>query len=164
MAYPTGQYFMDGADLYLVYRVVLGPGSSDGFLRYPDRKEGTVNDWQDENGEEVDLSRVFLKSREVTLNCSFICENEAQFKECYTSFLVALVQPGQRRLEITELSKSYYVIYKGTPSFERVTRIKEGTFRGKIACKFTLTVKELQPKLDATNVHLVTQNGLFLIT
>ncbi|RPE05558.1 hypothetical protein EGT74_24555 [Chitinophaga lutea] len=163
MAYPIGQYYIDGADLYLVYGILIASGSDD-FLRLPDRKESITNDWLDENGIDIDLSRVFLKSKECTLECAILAANEIDFWTKYDSFFAMLIKPGLRRLEITELSSSFYVYYKDCPSYDRVTRIKTGPHAGKVGAKFSITFVEQKPRLDASNVYVITQNNKFIIT
>jgi hypothetical protein len=163
MAYPQGQYFMDSRDLWTVHSIIMEPGTSDQFLKLPDRKDSTRNDWRDEDGVEMDLSRVFFAPREMTLNIAMIVDTEASFWAKRNSFVAMLKQPGLRRLEIAELSQSFYVIYKSNPDFTRFTRIKQGTFRDKIAVKFSIVVEELQPKLANANVYVVTQTGKFII-
>lgn len=60
-------YFLDGYSLFQYFGVGVQSGSSD-LLKFPDRKDSTTHDWQDENGIDIDLSRVFMASREATFN------------------------------------------------------------------------------------------------
>jgi len=163
MAYPIGQYYIDGADLYMIYGVTISAGSDD-LLKYPKRKESITHDWLDENGVDVDLSRVFLESREVTLQCNFIVRSKAEFWPKYSAFIAMLIKPGLRRLELSEFGKSYYVYYKECSSFTRFSRIASGPATGKIACKFTITLVEKNPTIDASNVYIITDDNRFMIT
>lgn len=161
MAYPVGQYFIDGKDLFLVFGIVVESGSDD-LLKYPERKDSESYDWQDENGVDIDLSRVFFGSREINLQCSLHAQNESDFWEKYHSFLATLAQPELRRLEVTELSSSFYVYYKNCSSFTRFTRIKRGIAAG--VSKFTLTLIEKAPTIDSSNVYMITDDNRFMIT
>lgn len=163
MAYPTGQYYIDGADLWLVYGVTIRSGSDD-LMKFPERKDSISHDWEDENGIDIDLSRVFLQSREATFQCNIIANSEVDFWQKYNSFLAMLVQPNLRRLEISELSASYFVYYKQCPSFTRFTRIKSGQYSGKIAAQFTITLVEQAPNIDASNRYVIDEQNRFIIT
>ncbi|SEV88959.1 hypothetical protein SAMN05428988_0162 [Chitinophaga sp. YR573] len=163
MGYPTGQYWMDGKDLYLVYGVTIESGSDD-LLKFPKRKSSISHDWQDENGIDVDLSRVYFESRPVTLSCNLIVSTPEEFRIKYNAFIAMLVQPDLRRLELAEFGTSYYVYYSECPSFTRYTRIKIGINAGKVACKFQINLIEKNPTVDASNVFIITDDNRFLIT
>lgn len=163
MAYPTGQYFIDGKDLWLVFGIVISEGSDD-LLKFPTRKDSISHDWEDENGTDIDLSRVFFASRDINLQCALIAANEADFWAKYNNFIATLAQPELRRLEVSELSSSFYVFYKECSSFTRATRIKIGPNAGKIASKFTLTLVEKAPTIDSSNVFMITDDNRLMIT
>ncbi len=163
MAYPTGQYYIDGADMWLVYGVTIRSGSDD-LMKFPERKESISHDWQDENGIDIDLSRVFLQSREATFQLNILADSEANFWQQYGGFLAMLVKPGLRRLEISELSSSFYVYYKSCQSFTRYTRLKVGPNAGKIAAQFSITLVEQAPNIDSRNVYVITEQDRFIIT
>lgn len=161
MAYPIGQYTMDGRDFYLIYGITISSGSED-FLRPPERKDSIEHDWADRPGVDKDLSRVFFKDRICQLNCNLIAQNEADFWNKYNMFLSMLAQPGERRLEIAEYNANYFVIYQKVDSFVRYTPVASS--RGVIACKFALTLRELHPQIDASNQYLISEPGIFIIT
>lgn len=163
MANPVAQYYIDGADLYLVYGIFISAGSDD-LLKIPKRKESITHDWLDENGVDVDLSRVFLESRDITLECNFLANSKDDFWYKYNSFIATLTKPGLRRLELSEFGKSYYVYYKECSSWKRFARINSGPEKGRIACKFTITFTEKNPTIDASNVYIITDDNRFMIT
>lgn len=158
---PYNRYFIDGIDFWGNFHVVVEKGS-DGFLRYPPKKDSITRDWSDSNGLEVDVSRIFTGPRDVTLECGIIADDEADFWEKYNAFIAQWVLPGLHRIEVAEFGgRSFYCFYKECNSFSRVTPIK-GT--GKVGCKFSITMTEPNPSLDASNVHIVDEDGRFLIT
>ncbi|MEZ2446129.1 hypothetical protein AB6805_30650 [Chitinophaga sp. RCC_12] len=165
MAYPAGQYILDGGDLWMVYGIIVtdSAGSND-LMKFPERKDSISHDWEDENGLDIDLSRVYLKAREATFNMAILARTEVQFWEHYNAFLAMITRPDLRRLEIAELSSSFYVYYKACSSFERFTRVKQGTFKGYIASKFSLTLVEKEPTLDASNQYWVDDENRFIIS
>lgn len=161
MAYPIGQYFIDGKDLFLVFGIVVESGSDD-LLKFPERKDSESYDWQDENGIDIDLSRVFFGSREINLQCSMHAKDEADFWNKRQAFMATLAQPELRRLEVTELSSSFYVYYKSCPTFTRFTRIKRSSAAG--VSKFSITFIEKSPTIDSSNVYMITDDNRFMIT
>ncbi|KAA2241667.1 hypothetical protein F0L74_17470 [Chitinophaga agrisoli] len=163
MTYPIGQYLMDGADLWLVYGVTISAGSDD-LMKFPARKDSISHDWEDENGIDIDLSRVFFQSREASFQCNIIANDETDFWQKYSGFLAMLAKPDLRRLEIAELSRSFYVYYKGCNSFTRFTRIKSGAYKGKITAQFSIALTERAPVIDSSNVYVVEEQGRFIIT
>jgi hypothetical protein len=159
----SGYYFIDGKDIWTAYNIFVESGSDD-FLQYPAKKESITHDWMDSNGIDVDLSRVFLEPREITLRCAIIVTSSDQFWQKYTGFIADLTQPGTRRIEVAEFgSRSFNVHYKSCNDFTRLTRVKEGTTT-KIACKFTLVLVEPVPVLDNGNIFIVDEDGRFLVT
>lgn len=159
----SGKYQFDGKDLWVAYSVFVESGSDD-FLKYAAKKESITHDWMDSNGIDVDTSRVFVGPRDITLRCAIIVATEAEFWQKYTGFIADLTQPGSRRITVVEFgSRSFYCIYKDCGSFDRFTRLRDGTTT-KIACKFSLTLTETNPNLPNDNIFIVDEEGRFLIT
>lgn len=155
------RYFLDGIDLWLGYRVGVESGSDD-FLRMPKKKEGIQHDWQDENGLDVDLSRIFLEAKEVELKCHILAPTEADFWISYDALLATLTKPGVRRLTITEFGRDFYVFYKSCEIYTRFTRLLDSNL---VACKFTLKLMEKNPTASALPPSfLVDEAGRFIIT
>jgi hypothetical protein len=148
MAYPTGQYYIDAIDLYNTYGVTIKAGSND-LLRFPKRKDSISHNWPDQNGIDIDLKRVMYTN------------GEQDFTNKYMAFLSHLARPGTRRIEISEVGKSFHVYYKDCTNFVRHTRIKTVT---KVVCEFSLVLVEVSPEIDASNVYLITDDNLFLIS
>jgi hypothetical protein len=159
----SGYYFIDGKDLWTAYSVFVESGSDD-FLKYPAKKESITHDWMDTNGIDVDLSRQFFDAREITLRCAIVVTSTSEFWQKYNGLIADLTQPGTRRFSIGEFgSRSYYLHYKECNSFDRFTRVKDGT-TNKIAMKFTLVLVEPNPTLDNGDVFLWDEDGRFIVT
>lgn len=62
-----GNLYIDGRDVYALYGVFTAQGAYDDLLCYASLKSVAVNDWQEEDGEEPDLSAPVLDSREVAV-------------------------------------------------------------------------------------------------
>lgn len=153
------RYFLDGADLWLYYKVGIESGSDD-FLKMPKRKDSIMHNWQDENGIDVDLSRVFLEPKEIELKCHIIADSEADFWDNYNRLLTKLTQPGVRRLTIAEFGRDFYVYYKECNIYTRFTRLLQSQ---KVACKFNLKITEKNPAMT-TQTFIVDEENRFLIT
>ena len=64
----SGRLYIDGKDAYMHYGVYVVQGGWNELIAYPPLKPVNSNDWQEEDGIEVDLSTPVLNSREVSLN------------------------------------------------------------------------------------------------
>ncbi len=157
---PKGMYFIDGIDLWQTFGIGVEDGSDD-LLKIPEAKDRTSHDWLDESGIDIDLSRTFLKPREVSLKCFIISNSESDFWTKFNQFIQLLIKPELRRLSITEHDKNYYVYYQDNNIYERFTRIKNSS---KIACKFTLTLVEKNPAFSNGQTFLVDEDNRFIIT
>ncbi|HRQ17700.1 MAG TPA: hypothetical protein PL085_11530 [Agriterribacter sp.] len=157
----ANRYFIDGKDFWTIFGVAVESGS-DGFLKYPAKKDSITHDWSDSDGVDVDLSSVYFKSRDITLNCSILADNEAAFWNNYNAFIAQWATPGAHRVEIREFGyRSFYCFYKETVSFTRYTRLKK--LQGRIAAKFSLRITESEPQVSRSDLFIVTQDGKFLI-
>lgn len=153
---------MDGKDLWVAYNVFIESGSDD-FLKYPAKKDSITHDWGDSNGIDVDLTRVFVGPRDINLRCAIIVDSTDEFWAKYNGFIADLTQPGTRRIQVAEYEgQSYLVHYKTCNSFDRFTRVKSGETT-KIACKFTLTLVQPEPKIEG-DVFITDEDGRFLTT
>jgi hypothetical protein len=134
MANPSGYYIMDGLDLWTAYGVFIEKGTDD-FLILPERKESITYDWPDLNGLSIDTDTPVFREKEVELHCAIVASSEANFWTQYNAFKNALIAPGQRSLEVTELSQTFDVVYMKCTSFTRFTRLKTVSM---IAAKFRI--------------------------
>jgi hypothetical protein len=157
-----GKYYIDGIDLWKAFGIFLESGTDD-FLKFPAKKDGISHDWEDANGVDYDLSRVFFKDRTISLNAAIVADSKDAFWQQYNSFLAQIAQPGTHRLTIDELDNSFYIFYKECTSFTRFTRIKTPT-GDKVGCKFIINVVEPAPAINNEDVYIVDDEGRYLIT
>lgn len=159
----SGYYYIDGKDLWTAYSVFVESGSDD-FLKYPAKKESITHDWMDSNGIDVDLSRPFLDARTIALRMAIVVTTTTEFWQKYQGFLKDLMQPGTRRFSIGEFGpRSFNLHYKECNSFDRFTRVKDGT-TDKIAMKFTMVFVEPTPDINNGDVFIWDEDGRLLIT
>lgn len=155
-----GRYFIDSIDAWEAFGVIISKGL-DEFLRIPERKDSITHDWMDRDGIDVDTSNTYFKERDISLQVALIANSESDFWNKYEKLVNQLRKPGTRRIEVTELARSFYVFYKACASFGLLTRI---TGTAQVACKFTLVFTEQEPNINNTNVFIITEENQFLIT
>lgn len=156
----SGKYYLDSIDVWNAYGLIVSSGIDD-FLKFPERKESITHDWLDRDGIDVDLTETFLKEKDISLDIAIIADNETDFWDKYEKLLNHLRRPGARRIEVTQLSRSFFVFYKNCSSFTALTKIRN---ENKIACKFTLVLTENEPSINSTNVYLTDEEGRFIVT
>jgi hypothetical protein len=163
MATLSGNWFIDGIDIYDVFKVFLEEGSAY-FLKFPPRKDSLTHDWLDANGIDVDTSRPFLGPRDVPLNLAIIATDQEDFFLKQSQFLSHLIQPGLRRISLrSHGERSYYVYYKETNNIKPEAPLK-GELTGLFAYRFTILFVEPEPQIDASHIFLVDHEGTYIIT
>lgn len=63
----SGKLFVDGKDVYKQFGIYVPDGGWSSLIAFPPLKTCEQNDWQEEDGVEIDLSEPVLNSREVSL-------------------------------------------------------------------------------------------------
>lgn len=97
----TGQTFIGGKDIYRDFGVVITKGGYNDLLNYNEIKSPVSNDWPEDHGVEVDLSKVVLNNR--TLQIPFYSTDFAKAE----AFMDMLETPGEKILSSTFLTKGY---------------------------------------------------------
>ncbi len=159
METQANRYYLDGADMWLTYGLGVESGSDD-FLKLPKRKESITRNWLDENGIDVDTSRVFLEAKEIELQCHIIAANEADFWQKYNRLLAVLSLPGQRRMTVAEFGQDFFLIYQSCSVYKRFTRLKQASV---VACKLTLKFLEMFP-VNNPQLYIVDEENRFIVT
>lgn len=127
-------------DLKAVYGLVILTGTEK-LLEYPERKEPLKTDFLDQNGTDYYLDTLFLKDKEITLNCAFMADNDTQFWTNYDAFFSAIATVGTQSLYIDDHGKTYQVFYKRTGNFKKsLKRLKNVP---KVFVKFDLILEVL---------------------
>ncbi|MBO9660355.1 MAG: hypothetical protein J7527_16155 [Chitinophagaceae bacterium] len=162
---PQGKWFINGKDLYSTFGIIIESGT-DGFLKWPDAKEGISRNYRDANGIDIDLSKIFFNFKEITLRCIILADSEDAFWSLRNGFMAEWAKGGYTRIQVTEFgNRSYYCYYKNMSDFTRFTPIRiEESGDIKVACKFTLNIVEGEPNLDNLATFIVDEQGRHLIT
>lgn len=160
-----GYWFLDGADMWLNFGLAIRKGTAD-LLAYAPKKDSITHDWPDQNGIDVDLSKVYLKERQVVLQCMILTETEADFWTKHNALIARLVKPGLRRLELkAHGNRSYFVYYVECSNYEQLpTKTLKGIADNMVVHSFNLTLIEPQPQIADSTVFIAANDGAFLIT
>lgn len=161
---PSGYWFIDGMDVWNTFAIAIRKGTS-GFLQYSERKDSITHDWPDQNGLDIDTSKVFFKERLITLQCWLMTETEDDFWVKRKAFSTLIAKPGQRRISIAaHKNRSYMCIYKSCSEYQQVTgKALKGIPANFIVHEFNLTFLEPMPQLETSEIFIAADNGAFLI-
>ncbi|WP_312133392.1 hypothetical protein [Empedobacter sp.] len=129
---------INNKDLKAIYGLAILTGR-ERLLAYPERKEPLNFDWQDQNGVDYYLSKVFFKDTEVTLQCAIMANDNVDFWVKYNAFFKEISQPNYQQLFIDDHDMNYQVFYKSGNNFKHsLKRLKNVN---KVFVKFDLTIQ-----------------------
>ena len=74
----TGEFYVNGKDIFNTYGVFVMQGGYNGLLSYPALKKVDTNDWPEEDGIEVDLTLPVLDGKDFVISFGFV-GSEADF-------------------------------------------------------------------------------------
>jgi hypothetical protein len=94
----TGQIIINGVDIKNAFGIVLLEGSAESLVQFPASRPPAYNDWQEEDGIEVDLSTPTFEPRQVNLRFA-TCRTTANVP----AFINALTTQSQLTTSIPEV-------------------------------------------------------------
>lgn len=151
-------YKLNTKDLYTVYGIIVNPGNDD-FLKLPKRKGSIENNWQDENGLDIDLSQPRFEAREFVLKCTLEAVSRADFWSKYNGFFTELSGVGVHLLYVPDLDKTFTLFYKEQNNFKKLTALDNNA----VYIQFDIVFGETNPTLNITPEYLVDSDDNFLI-
>lgn len=165
MTGPSGWWYLDGIDLWTAFAIAIKEGTAL-FLQTPERKESISHDWPDQNGLDIDTSKIFFKERTITLQCWLLAQTETEYWQKKNAFLSQIKKPGQRRLSFTShQGRSYFVVYQSTSGYRQIKgRTLKNIPDNMVVHEFNLTVLEPSPQLESGDTFIVDEDGRFIIT
>lgn len=163
MASFAGYWKLDSTDLWNGYHTIILDGTTD-FLKYAPKKESTEYNWPDQHGLDVDLSTPKFAARTITLNCAIICDDRTDFFDNYTALINQLMLPGFHSITVNAHGpKSYSCEYRQCNKYEAVfAHTIEGTSYN--IHRFDLVLRELEPNPGETELRLVDETGIYIIS
>jgi len=158
-----GSILIDGHDGWQDFGIVVLKNGWNDWLLFPEMKSPFSYNWEDEDGIEVDLSNVFVKEKNVSLQVLFIADSQKKFWENYRKLQDALIAPGIRTIYINEIGRLFEVYYNKCSEISKFTRLKN---TNKIAVGMTIDFVMPNPILEVfrallfgSNEDMITANG-----
>lgn len=130
---------IDNKNVYTEYGVILLKSS--GELDYLKYKKPYLRKWDDEHGEEVDLSERYFETRKIVLECLIKTTTKALFQSKLKAFWTFLSATGLRMMLLPELSFAYMVYPKGGASITRLTKWNDTLMYG----RFKVVLEDPEP-------------------
>lgn len=126
-----GRTYVDGKDIYIAYGVYVVGGGYKELVAYPPLKDVELDDWQEEDGVEADLSAPKLDSR--TIQMQFAASG---LDNRYLSFIALLGDGAYHTFQIDEIERTYQLRLMQQPSLDYNKTL--GKFTLKFADDFPL--------------------------
>ena len=129
---------INNQDLKASYGLAILTGREK-LLSYPERKEPLNFDWNDQNGNEYHLGKVFFKDNEVVLQCAIMANDNVEFWTKYNAFFKEISKPNWQQLFIDDHDMTYDFFYKSGNNFKHsLKRLKNVV---KVFVKFDLIIQ-----------------------
>lgn len=113
---PKSEYKLDGIS-FSEYGLIVNKGKAE-IYKSPDQKTNLEVNIGTLNSVIYDTSRYVFKQKEVTLQCSFLCENLDMFWNNYYSFFSDLTKPESRLLAVDYMNDVFECHYKSSSDFK----------------------------------------------
>lgn len=148
---------INGLETLATYGV--GVSKTTGHLDPLKPKTRTVNNWEDEHGEDVSLVKTYYQAREIKVDCFIHADNKSLFKQKLSAFLTA-INGSIFRLSIDNINKDYFCYFKDTSEFKLLSTWNDTGMTG----SFTLTFVEPHPVNKEYKATISTNGGHAFIT
>jgi hypothetical protein len=147
-------YQIDGVNIKTTFGVYVSRSS--GLLDYPEIKEPLKSDWQDQNGEDVDLENPVYKPRQITLECFIAATSGLDIIEKVQAITDALTTPGLKQLVCTAGNgiPLVYMVYLSSS-----IQVEKRWHEGKMAASFQINLTEPEPIKAYGYVEVIVSGG-----
>lgn len=113
----AGGCIIDGTDIDTLGMFIERDGSND-LLMFPVRRNPDVNDWNEEDGIEMDIAAPTFDAKKVTINYVMIADNYNLFKQRLRAFEQLHYQPGNRAIYIREFATTFILRFEGFSGYK----------------------------------------------
>lgn len=120
----TGRLYIDGKDAYTVYGVYVVDTGWNELIAMPPLKTVESNDWQEEDGVEVDLSEPVLDTRTVQIRFALTYAYSRYF-----ALVKALSDGAYHTFDCTHIGRTYRLRLVGVGSFAAADILGEATLK-----------------------------------
>jgi len=123
-----GKWYLNGSDLYTVYGAAIMKGSYNDLLLPPMPRKRLEYEYTDYDGVLVDMtSPLTFSAKRFKMSFALKASSDTQFWTRYNALFAALAVPGSVTLQITDLNKTFTLIYEGTSKVDKLTKIAGAT-------------------------------------
>ena len=119
-----GRLYIDGKDAYTEYGVYVVQGGWNELVAYPPLKAVDGNDWQEEDGIDVDLSAPVLNTREVSLKIAF-----SDFGNRFFAFISILSDDAYHTFDCRYIKRTYRLRLVSQPNLSVAQAIGTATLK-----------------------------------
>lgn len=144
------KYYINGYDLEAMFGVIITNGAN-AFLQLPDRKESVQNDFQNEDGIDIDLFAPKFKARTFAFNCVITAPTIEAFKTQYFGFFQLLKQQELYEVFNDWLNMMLFLYYQKQANISNMYNTSSGGF----GMTFQLQFGETEPFNNMPFVELV---------
>lgn len=120
----TAKFYIDSKDAYSQYRVFVTEGGYNELVCYAPLKSVAGNNWQEEDGEEFDLSAPVLDTRELSI--TFAAHG---FSHGLNAFVESLSDMAYHSFEFRDLDRTYKLRLVSQPNLTLVNQLGLVTLR-----------------------------------
>ena len=121
----TGRLYIDGKDIYAEYGVYVVQGGWNELIAYPPLKPVDVNDWQEVDGVEADLSSPVLDSKDnIRVNVAF-----TQFENGFMKLVEQLSNGSYHILDCVYIRRRYKLRLTAVQTLNRAIDLGEATLK-----------------------------------
>lgn len=114
----TGRLYIDGHDAYLQWGVFVVSGGWNEAISYPPLKTPEVNDWQEEDGVEADLTDPKLDTKEVSIRFAY----SGVYKRCLT-FIDTLSDGAYHEFNCASIGRRFRLRMTQMPNLDMVKNL-----------------------------------------
>jgi hypothetical protein len=122
---------IDGYDLYTNWG--LQCVRSKGLLDPLKVKKGNLHNYNDEHGEDIDLSEVYFEPRPIVLDFIIQATTMAQFASRVRAFSALIQSPGLHVLKLPILDRPFYVYCQSEWDFDLLSKWNNTLMAGKLS-------------------------------
>jgi len=155
----TGLWTINGLDLYDIFGAAILKGSYNDLLAPPMPRKRLEYDYVDQDGVAVDTtSALTYEAKRFTLKLLLKASNHAQFWSRYNALFGFLSQATSFELYVTDLDKTFTLLYEGVAKTEKLTPINSGT--NSVVATFEINVLEpLTETIASSSPELIVSSG-----
>jgi hypothetical protein len=137
----TNLWLINGIDLYAAYGVYILKSNYNDLLAPPTPRKRLEHEYTDQSGTAVDTTTpLTYEARRFTIKVGMKATSAADFWTKYNAFFALISQAGSFDLTITDLDKTFTLLYEGVAAAEKLTPINTGS--GGVGATFSIKMFE----------------------